>query len=442
MNCRAVDRCASLVPFRLKFTLLTFAAILGTKLAGGAFAEEWAVPLAGNTFQISSPPSDKAIARDGTLSWSDPQSRFSIYFHIDRAAKLDLSLSGQPTQSSYSIGLHDKVREIEIPDNRSKIIPIGQFACDRPGYIRLELQGLERSDNRFGPFNELVVKSDTPDLKLDFVRDNKGNMFYWGRRGPSVHLSYQVPKDTDLQYGYSELVVPKDQDPIGSYFMANGFAQGYFGIQVNSETERRVLFSVWSPFQTDNPRDIPEDQKIVLLSKGEKTRTGEFGNEGSGGQSFMIYPWKSGETYRFLTEVRPEKDDKTVYTCWFSHKSDDWQLVASFQRPKTSTHLKGFHSFLESFDPSRGHLGRRCMYGNVWVRDTAGKWYACEHAKFSVDATGGGRHRLDFEGGSEGDQFWLRNCGFFSGQVKAGTNFTRSVNSANPPEILFDKLPR
>jgi hypothetical protein len=47
-----------------------------------------------------------------------------------------------------------------------------------------------------------------------------------------------------------EITVPVGQDPIGSYFMANGFGEGYFGFQVNSKTERRVLFSVWSPFRT------------------------------------------------------------------------------------------------------------------------------------------------------------------------------------------------
>ncbi len=104
-------------------------------------------------------------------------------------------------------------------------------------------------------------------------------MFYWGRRGPSVHLSYQVPRALNLRYAYSEITVPEGQDPIGSFFMANGFGQGYFGIQVNGPKERRVLFSVWSPFRTNNPRDIPKDQRVVALASGPKVHVGEFGNE-------------------------------------------------------------------------------------------------------------------------------------------------------------------
>lgn len=104
---------------------------------------------------------------------------------------------------------------------------------------------------------------------------------------------------------------------IGTYFMANGFAEGYFGIQVNSEKERRILFSVWSPFHTDDPKSIPDDQKILLLKKGEGVYTGEFGNEGSGGQSFLRYNWQAETTYKFLLKGEPDGKGNTVYSAWF-----------------------------------------------------------------------------------------------------------------------------
>ena len=73
------------------------------------------------------------------------------------------------------------------------------------------------------------------------------------------------------------MAVLKGSDLLGSYFMANGFAEGYFGIQVNSETERIILFSLWSPFKTDDPTSIPEDQKIKLLKKGDDVISNDFG---------------------------------------------------------------------------------------------------------------------------------------------------------------------
>jgi hypothetical protein len=68
----------------------------------------------------------------------------------------------------------------------------------------------------------------------------KRQVIPWGRRGPSVHLNYQIQKAQKFVVFYNELTIL--EDPIGSYFMANGFKEGYFGIQVNSKTERRVLF--------------------------------------------------------------------------------------------------------------------------------------------------------------------------------------------------------
>jgi hypothetical protein len=291
--------------------------------------------------------------------------------------------------------------------------------------------------------SDLIVTSETEDLKLDFVRGNEGNMFYWGRRGPSVHLRYEVPKERPLRWAYSEITVPIGQDPIGSYFMANGFGEGYFGFQVNSAEERRVLFSVWSLFQTDNPRDIPQDQQIVALGRGSDVHIGEFGNEGSGGQSYLRYPWQAGKTYRFLTEVKPDGEGQTEYTSWFGDKAaNEWCLIASFRRPKTDTNLTGFHSFLESFSPTYGHIGRRANYGNVWVRDVDQQWHECTRARFSVDATGSGRHRLDFTGGAVGKQFFLRNCGFFQETGEPGKTFTREPSAEGPPTIDFDALPR
>lgn len=292
---------------------------------------------------------------------------------------------------------------------------------------------------------DLVIDVADEAAVVDFVRSNEGGMFYWGRRGPSVHLSYETPTDHPLQYAYSEITVPAGLDVQGSYFMANGFSQGYFGMQVNGPTERRVLFSVWSPFSTDNPREIPEDQRVVKLAAGPDVHVGEFGNEGSGGQSFLVYPWEAGRTYRFLTEVLPDPEapGQTRFTAWFNDKQrQEWRLIASFRRPQTTSHLAGFHAFLENFDPSYGHLTRGADYGNVWVRDIAGGWHECTVARLSADATAQGRHRLDYDGGAAGDHFFLRNCGFFSETGTVGKRFTRDSIAADEPDVDVASLPR
>ena len=423
---------------------LVFCCVLAVAGSNELSAEEWSIPVAGNAFRTAPTVDGEGLRRTGFV-WGDEAGVLSIYFHLDRDAVLDLAINARVPEGKSLIeaDIGGEKLSIAIEGKEFKRHELGKIEVKQAGYVRVDLKGTKREGTVFAEVRDLMLTSSTTGLVVDYVKTNDGNMFYWGRRGPSVHLSYSVPRDQKIEYAYSEITVPKDQDPIGSYFMANGFGEGYFGIQVNGPDERRVLFSIWSPFQTDNPKDIPEDQRIVLLAKGPEVRVGEFGNEGSGGQSFLVYPWVAGKTYRFLTEVKPDGEGRTVYTSWFGDKgAGEWRLIASFRRPKTDTYLKGFHSFLESFDPSRGHLERRANYGNPWVRDVEGRWHECTRARFSVDPTGGGRHRLDFNGGAEGNVFFLRNCGFFNETGNAGDTFTRVSSEKDRPDIDFAKLPR
>ena len=427
------------VPHRLLASL-----VIGLASASLSPAE-WSVPLGGNAFRAGPAPGDAGVSRSGGINWSDAEGVFAVFFHVNRAAALDLSLNARVPEGRSTIVTRVLGRAFTnvLDGSEWHRQSVGRIEVPAAGYVRVELQGLERSGRAYAEIRDLLVAADEPGLSLDYVKTNQGNMFYWGRRGPSVHLGYQTPADRKLQFAYTEITVPEGQDTLGSYFMANGFGEGYFGFQVNSATERRVLFSVWSPFQTDNPRNIPAEQRIDSLGKGPEVHVGEFGNEGSGGQSYLVYPWKAGKTYRFLTEVKPDGQGRTVYTSWFGDKAaGEWRLIASFRRPKTDTTLRGFHSFLENFAPTTGHLGRRAEYGNVWVRDTEGQWHEITQARFSVDPTGRGRHRLDFTGGAEGDHFYLRNCGFFNETGRPGEVFTRQSTAAQKPEVNLESLPR
>ncbi|OYP33988.1 hypothetical protein CGZ80_16950 [Rhodopirellula sp. MGV] len=400
------------------------------------------MPLAGNAFRTAPDLNDRADRRDGTLSWRDTAAVYSAYFHIDRPAKLQLKLSASSDATAANLVTLVEGKRIETKVEASVAeYSLGQVEIDHAGYVRVDFQLAKTTDKTTISLRELKVVSDATELTVDFVRNNDGGMFYWGRRGPSVHLRYVVPEQRTLEYAYSEITVPEGEDTLGTYFMANGFGEGYFGFQVNGPNERRVLFSVWSPFKTDRPSEIPADQRVELLARGKDVRVGEFGNEGSGGQSYLIEPWKAGVTYRFLTAVKPTGEGSTIYTSWFSEKGEPWRLIASFRRPQTDTSLRGFHSFLENFMPSTGFIERRGLYGNVWVCDDSGQWHECTKAVFSVDGTGSGRHRLDFQGDAEGNRFVLRNCGFFNETGRRGQMFERDSSSDQKPRIDFANLP-
>ncbi|EGR33454.1 hypothetical protein IMG5_051850 [Ichthyophthirius multifiliis] len=200
--------------------------------------------------------------------------------------------------------------------------------------------------------------------------------------------------------------------------MAIGFAQGYFGIQVNSQTERRILFSVWSNQQSDNPNEIMPDNKVICLQKGNDVVVKEFGGEGSGGQSYMIYPWKVDVTYKFWLRAQPQADNKTNFTAYFYDPDTlKWLLIASFQRNYTNTYIKRPHSFLENFSPEYGHLKRKVYFGNQWAipKSQPGKGaipMKSKLATFTMDGTANKQMRLDYNGGNEGKYLFLENCGF------------------------------
>jgi hypothetical protein len=229
---------------------------------------------------------------------------------------------------------------------------------------------------------------------------------------------------------------------MNSYFMADGFTGGYFGMQVNSPTERRVLFSIWSPFNTDDPKSIPDSLKIQLLKKGDSVHAGEFGSEGSGGQSYMNYPWVAGKTYAFLVHAQANLARKTtVFTAYFKLiDQSNWQLIASFKRPVSGFYLKGLYSFLENFDPVTGTAQRKVSFGNQWVVDTAGKWYPLTEALFTGDATANMDYRKDYGGGAQGNQFYLRNCGFFDDFTVLRFPLMRNQSRKGHPQIDFKNL--
>lgn len=397
------------------------------------------IPLGGNVYQTRG-ESEEEIKTTGILSWKGRDSEFSVYFKSAQSGKvfLEIDLLPQESDAQLSIELNGETREVALSAGDSGFIPVGE-ADLIPGYNEVKLRGLEKSGVDYAKIKSLVVRTEG-DISLDFVKDNIDNRFYWGRRGPSVHLSYTLPEGESFKWFYNEMTVPEGGDPVGSYFMANGFGEGYFGIQVNSETERRILFSVWSPFSTDNPGDIPEDQRIKLLKKGKNVYTGEFGNEGSGGQSYLKYNWVAGNTYKFLNAVEPDGQGNTVYTAYFfAPELGEWLLIASFLRPKTDTWYTRPHSFLENFIPDSGYLERSVSYDNQWMGDYAGNWTALTEAKFTADDIAKRGYRKDFAGGSDNQTFFLKNGGFFNDATELQSMHQRAVKG-DIPQIDLEKL--
>lgn len=401
------------------------------------------VPLGGNAYVGSQA---KAVINDKGLSnWTSSKDVIAVYVRPEKAGNIRLGLDIHvPTgESKISINVAGHILTKTVTgDNK---VWFGDIAIKNPGYLKVELRGLSKTGAVFADIQSLVLQGSAVSSGAAYVKDNHSNFFYWGHRGPSVHLNYSLPaavKNT-AEWFYNEVTVPIGQDIIGSYFMADGFSGGYFGMQVNSADTRHILFSVWSPFTTDDPKTIPDNLKIQLLKKGQKVHGGEFGGEGSGGQSYMNYPWVAGKTYCFLMHAQGDiAAETTIYTAYFKPLDEtEWQLVASFKRPQSGSYLKGLHSFLENFDPKYGDQSRKVFFGNQWIVDIEGKWYPIDEALFTGDETAKINYRKDYAGGVESAQFYLRNGGFFDDFTPLRSPLKKTSVSKPHPDINFSKLP-
>jgi hypothetical protein len=393
------------------------------------------IPLGGNAWATNG----AKITENGLENWISSNQICKVYFKVNKIGNLKVSIFSNAKNSKIQISIAGINKSIGFTGESETMA--GEWEIKKQGYIELELKGIDKQGLSFAEISAIGVSGSCINLETSFVKNNEGNYFYWGRRGPSVHLNYNTDGLENIEWFYSEITVPEKNDVIGSYYMANGFKEGYFGMQVNSENERRVLFSIWSPFNTDDPTKIPNDQKILLLKKGENVYTGEFGNEGAGGQSYLKFYWKTGNTYKFLIGAEPDGNGYTSYTAYFFVPEEGkWRLVASFNRPKTNTYLKSLYSFLENFKPETGNLTRQANFGNQWAFEKQKGWVEINKVVFSADATARIGYRKDYAGGRNGEGFFLKNCGFFDENTTIKTPLEREIMS-KMPQIDFSKLP-
>lgn len=398
------------------------------------------IPTEGNSWVVGDPnASREVVTKGGITNWNNPDQRIRTYFYVNNTGALDIWIRLKVATGNSKVKLtfngQPLVWTINNRDHRD--IFLGKVRISRKGYHYLELQGIEKQGNTFAEVPTILI-GNVAAKNVQYLKDD----FYFGRRGPSVHLWYdRLPTRENIKWFYNEVIVPKGQDVIGSYFMANGFSGGYFGIQVNSATERKILFSVWSPYKTDDPNSIPDAYKVKLLKKGNNINAQKFGGEGSGGQSFKVFNWKADTKYRFLLKGEPAGNNFTDFTAYFfAPELGKWELIASFRRPNTNTYLTGLYSFLENFRPEYGATNRKVWFTNQWVGDIKGNWYELTEAKLTADTTARKGARLDYIGGSNETYFYLQNCGFFNGNTNLDIYFKRKP-TGNMPRINLNALP-
>ncbi|MFN7821947.1 MAG: DUF3472 domain-containing protein, partial [Bacteroidota bacterium] len=363
-------------------------------------------------------------------TWKNPDQSLHYYFYLRRGGTLNITLQAKnkAAGSILQVSLPGKKIQVSIPRSEKYLpVKVGSTIIKDSGFYEIILD-----DVRQGGFSVADIQS------IDLSGTATPGMHFNTkprRNAASVHLRYPVSDTTKITAFYSELTVPAGYEAPHSYYMANGFSRGYFGIQINSPTERRVIFSVWDAGNEALDRSkVHDTNQVKLLAQGRDVVAHGFGNEGTGGHSHWIYPWKNGTTYAFLvTALHDSASNSTIYTGYFfSPDQRQWKMLASFRAPRDSGHLRRLYSFVENFSGENGQLKRAAFFNNQWVQTTDGRWLELTQASFSTDATGRAKDRIDFGGGERDGQFYLWNGGFQQPDAMPGNTYQRPALKARP----------
>ena len=417
-----------------QFPLQFVACLIVVLTAEVTCGQELRVP-AFTAYILPSPVGARVSEPEGVTRWNDPTQTVNWYGRFANSGSVNLKVELQPGSGAgtrYRLTVNGKSREAVIAAGSSDqaVANFGDFEIASPGYHRIVLESLGTPGESQGTVQTLIV-SGAAAAGAQFNLKER-------RNAASVHLMYPLPGPLSVDAFYCEVTAV--EDPVTTFYMACGWHRGYFGMQVNSETERRIIFSVWdSGDEAVDRAKVADENRVTLLGKGEGVFTGDFGNEGTGGHSHLKVKWKTGEKQRFVVTAVPLDATHTVFSGYWFHPVDQaWMLISSWKAPKEGGTLRGLHSFSENFVGQTGHLLRKARYGNQWIHASDGNWIELTNARFSHDPTGKS-DRLDRFMGVEDGQFFLSHGGFRDGFTQYGEEFSRPA-VGQPPQLRLPQI--
>lgn len=407
-------------------------------LAAGLFTQAHAeLRVPAFTAYLDPDANGASVSKESGISkWTDPALKVSWFGEVRTPGAVDCAVvlrlpAGKSSKLRLTVA--GQSREAMVQGAAEPVTAkFGSFKIATAGYQRFQLESLNAKGTPAGDLDALV---------LDGPATTEAHFNMKPRRNAaSVHLTYPLEKGANVEGFYCE--VTAQEDPVATYYMATGWNRGYFGMQVNSPTERRIIFSVWdSGSEGADRKKVADSDRTKLIAKGEGVVSGDFGNEGTGGHSHLTYNWKTGEPQKFFVTAKPVDDTHTIFSGYYFHpEKKQWMLISSWNAPKTGGWLRGLYSFSENFGGSNGHLRRKALFGNQWLRLENGKWVEQTTASFSHDGTGK-EDRLDRFMGVEKGAFFLSQGGFVPGFTKFGEKFTRPA-TGHAPVLNLPPLPQ
>ena len=317
---------------------------------------------------------------------------------------------------------------------------------------------------------------------------NIGEFFYWQFKktgstekiytadymsSPSVHLSGwkttdpTAPSPAYYDWVYEEVMVPESSAVVGTYCMSLGVLHGYMGIQIDSDNDYPIIFSMWDNGSTDEDPYLPEYLRSGALDWEKGVTIARFANEGTGAQAKYRTGknWIPGKWVKFISNARPEIIDveiddpahpgqkktitytNTLCSAWFMADGldDDWHYIATIRQSGANNYFDGWYSFLENYNWPTGQWQRKAYYRNGGLHSLSnGKWYHANSVGFG-HTDGGDKYgdRRDYGQGQTEDfdnSFFMSTGGYHEDPVQNAQVLPLKRNYMPVDQATLDRL--
>ncbi len=222
-----------------------------------------------------------------------------------------------------------------------------------------------------------------------FIAIVVGSIFsLYSASAEAQHLWWKIDKDREATCLYGE-ITPLATHPAIYFCGANWHpgepAGGYCGLQHNSPTERRTIFSIWDTKPMLHPKVSEADPKTTFS---------RFGDEGEGAHTHMLWDWRVGDTFQFFVQKQPGSDPNTTAARYyvFDPEQKKWLHSATIVSPNGDQKSEksvatlggaGLGSFLENF-AGKDYSAPKLALFRLWL----GK--SVDHMQCLTQATGDG----------------------------------------------------
>ena len=193
------------------------------------------------------------------------------------------------------------------------------------------------------------------------------SVLFFSTTASAQHLWWNLEGQRDATILYGEITVLATRPHIyycGANWHPGEPAGGYCGIQHNSRTERRTIFSIWDTSPELDPRVTQADPATIF---------NRFGGEGEGAHTHMLWSWKEHETFPFFVRKGPGSKPGTVDARYyiFDPERKAWRHSATITSPEGSkrsvaTLGGGINSFLENFAGTDKETPKLALY-RLWL---------------------------------------------------------------------------